>query len=252
MADSTGDSSKSPTMYRSTALEANESSERLDELLPVTSMRIWLLAVAAAILIAAAVAYTAITPRNVTVDGSGRVVGEGGIGLITSTANGQFGSFTAKPGSHVTVGQHVADVVTNTGTVPQYSQVEGTLLGFLQSPGSPVSTGTWLGQVSLKVDDGKVGLIMIAPEEAGKVKEGQPVTVSVVGGPVLKGTIGPNRSEALSAPRVQEGMGTLDPPPGPRVVVEVLFSEPGPAGYEFSAVILVSERSLLEQLLGMP
>lgn len=236
--------------YRSAALEANESSARLDELLPVTSLRIWLLAVAAAVLIAAAVAYTAITPRNVTVDGSGRVVGDGGIGLVTSTANGQFGSFTLEPGSHVTVGQHIADVVANTGTVPQYSQVDGTLLGYLPSPGAPVTTGAWLAQVTLKVDDGKVGLIMVSPEEAGKVQTGQPVTVSIVGGPVLAATIGPNRTPALSAPRVQEGLGTLDPPLGPRVVVEVLFTEPAPVGDEFTAVILVSERTLLGQLLG--
>ncbi|MEI6624242.1 MAG: hypothetical protein WCP28_20320, partial [Actinomycetes bacterium] len=205
-----------------------------------------------AILIAAAIAYTAITPRNVTVDATGRVVGDGGIGLVTSTANGQFGSFMLAPGAHVAVGQRVADVITSTGPIPQYSQVEGTLLGYLPSPGAPLATGAWVAQVSLKVDDGKVGLAVVLPEDAGKVTQGQSVTVSIIGGAVLQGTIGPNRSQALSAARVQEGLGTLDPPPGPRVVIEVLFTEPAPAGYEFSAVILVSERTLLGQLLGMP
>ncbi|MDP4014900.1 MAG: hypothetical protein U0990_12400 [Candidatus Nanopelagicales bacterium] len=216
----------------------------------MTSLRIWLLVVSAVILIGAAIAYTAITPRNVTVSGSGRVVGLNGIGLVTSSAKGQFGSFAVKPGERVTVGQRVADVIAGKRAVPQFSQVEGTLLGYLSSPGAPIHTGEWLAQVSLKVDDGRVGLITVLPDEAGKVVEGQSVTVSVSGGPVLAGRIGPDRSPALSPALVQEGMGTLDPPPGPRVVIEVLLDEPAPSSDEFEGVILVSERSLLEQLLG--
>ena len=239
------------TAYRAEALAANESSERLDELLPVTSLRLWLLAVAAVVIIAAAIAYTVITPRNVTVTGEGRVVGDGGIGLVTSTANGQFGSFGLAPGTRVKVGQKVAEIITATGPVPQFTQVEGTLLGYIPSAGAPLKVGDWLSQVTLKVDDGKVGLVTVLPDEAGKVKEGQPVTVNITGGPVLQGRIGPNRSPVLSAPRVQEGIGTLDPPAGPRVVIEVMFDQPAPPGYEFTAVILVSERTLLEQLLGL-
>ena len=240
-----------PAPFRSEAVAANESSERLDELLPVTSLRLWLLAVAAIVIIAAAIAYTAITPRDVTVTGSGRVVGDGGIGLVTSTANGQFGSFVLEGDTRVEVGQKVAEVITADGPVPQYTQVAGTLLGYLPSPGAPVTPGEWLSLVSLRVDDGRVGLIMVSPEDAGKVKEGQPVAVSITSGPELQGTIGPDRSFALSADRVQEGMGTLDPPPGPRVVIEVLFAEPAPVGYDFTCVILVSKRTLLQQLLGL-
>ena len=50
--------------FRAEAVAANESSERLDELLPVTSLRIWLLALAAVVIIGAAIAYTAITPAT--------------------------------------------------------------------------------------------------------------------------------------------------------------------------------------------
>ena len=237
--------------FRSEAVAANESSERLDELLPVTSLRLWLLAVAALVIIAAAVAYTAITPRNVTVTGDGRVTGDGGIGLVTSTADGQFGSFVLESETRVEVGQQVAEVITADGPVPQYTQVAGTLLGYLPSPGAPVSTGEWLSQVSLTVDDGRMGLITVLPEEADKVQAGQPVVVNILGGPTLTGRIGPDRSPALAADRVQEGLGTLDPPAGPRVVIEVLFDEPAPVGYEFTGVIMVSERTLLQQLLGL-
>lgn len=242
--------------FRSQALAAQESSDRLDELLPVTSPRLWLLAVGAAIILVALVAYTAITPRNLTVAGSGRVVGDGGIGLVTSTAAGQFGAVTADPGSRVTIGQQVAEVITANGPVPQYSQVEGTLLGFLPSPGAPITVGEWLAQVTLKVDNGEVGLLSVLPSDAAKVKEGMPVTVTIVDAPdgtptQMQGRIGPNRSPTYDPDIIQEGLGTLEPPPGPRVVIEVLFDTPAPSGYEFNAVVLVSERTLLQQLLGL-
>ncbi|MFI0433554.1 MAG: hypothetical protein ACH36H_10480 [Candidatus Nanopelagicales bacterium] len=240
-----------PPAFRPDAVESAESSERLDELLPVTSLRLWLIALAAAILVGAAVAYTAVTTRNVVVAGEGRVIGDGGIGLVTSTADGQFGSFSVEPGQRVTVGQRIADVITATGPVPQYTQVEGTLLGYLPSSGAPLKVGDWIAQVTLKVDDGKVGLVTVAPSEASKVREGQPVKVAITDGPVLVGHIGPDRSGSLSAARIQEGMGTLDPPSGPRVAIEVMFDEPAPAGYEFTAQIMVSERTLLQQLLGL-
>ena len=35
------------------------------------------------------------------------------------------------------------------------------------------------------------------------------------------------------------------------MVIEVIFDKPAPAGYEFRGVILVSERTLLQQLLGL-
>lgn len=242
--------------FRSEALAAQESSDRMEQLLPVTSLRLWLLALGFGIVLAALVAYAAVTPRNVTVEGSGRVVGDGGIGLVTSTAAGQFGADMAKPGTKVKVGEKVAEVITASGPVPQYSQVDGLLLGFLPSPGAPIETGEWLAQVSLKVDDGKLGLISVSPDEADKVVEGMPVTVSVIGAPGGKpsqyaGRVGKLRSPTYAPDIIQEGLGTLEPPASPRVVIEVNFDEAAPAGYEFTGVVLVSERTLLEQLLGM-
>ncbi len=242
--------------FRSEAVAAQESSERVEQLLPVTSLRLWLLALGFAIVLAALFGYAVVTPRNVTVDGSGRVVGDGGIGLVTSSAAGQFGAETAKPGTKVKVGQKVAEVITADGAVPQYSQVDGTLLGFLPSPGAPIDTGEWLAQVTLKVDDGKTGLISVLPEEAGKITEGMPVTATIVGGPEgtpsrITGRIGPLRSPTFSPDIVREGLGTLEAPDGPRVVIEVKFDEAAPVGYEFNGVVLVSERTLLQQLLGL-
>ncbi len=237
-------------VYRKTAASSIENTDRLDDLLPVTSPRLWLLAVAAGALVLGLLAYAIVTPRNVTVSGGGRVVGNQGVTLVTSTVAGQFGRVHVKPETKVRAGQVVAEVITGDGPVKQRAQRNGILLGYLPRPGDPVEVGTWIAEISNRIDDGRTALMIVDPGEAGKVEAGMPVTVSVVGGPVVRGVVGEDRSDALSADRVQEGLGMLDPPEGPRVVIALDLDEAAPRGYEIDATVLVSERTLLQQLLG--
>lgn len=238
-------------IYRASAVRSMESSDRLDDLLPVTSPRVWLLAVAAAVLVLGLLAYAAITPRNVTVEGGGRVTGKQGVTLVTATADGQMGRFHVKPETDVRVGQVVAEIITADGPVKQRAQRNGILLGYLPRPGDPVKVGTWIAEISNSIDDGRTALMMVDPAEAGKVEAGMPVRVSVVGGPVVDGVVADARSDVLSALRVQEGLGLLEPPPAPQVVIALDLDDTAPRGYEIDATVLVSERTLLKQLLGM-
>lgn len=247
----TGAQTPAAAPYRPHTVKALDSSERLDELLPVTSLRLWLLALAAAVLMIATVTYAAVTPRDVTVTGEGRIVGNGGVVLVTSTAEGQFGHFVVKDGQRVKVGQLVGYVLTADGPVGQRAQVSGTLLGYLRRPGDPVEVGGWIAEVANKVDDGTTALMIVPPDEAGKLQEGQSVVVSVTGGSQVRGVVGPDRSDAMAADAVQEGLGMIEPPDGARVVVQLKLDDPAPPGYEFTAVVLVSERTLLQQLLGI-
>lgn len=238
-------------VYRPTAVHSLESSERLDELLPVTSLRVWLIAGAAALLVLGLLAYAAVTPRNVTVSGGGRVVGKQGVTLVTSTVAGQFGRVSVKPESPVKAGQVVAEVLSGDRSIKQRAQRTGILLGYIPRPGDPIEVGGWIAEISNQIDDGRTALMYVAPDEAGKVTPGMPVTVSVVGGPVVTGTVGPDRSDVMAADPVQEGLGMLEPPPGPQVVIEIDLDEAAPRGYEIDATVMVSERTLLQQLLGM-
>lgn len=238
-------------VYRPAAVRSADHTDRLDELLPVTSVRVWMLAVAAVSLVLGLLAYAAVTPRNVTVSGNGRVVGPQGVTLVTSTAAGQFGRLHVKPETEVTAGQVVAEVITDHGPVKQRAQRNGILLGYLPRPGDPVKVGTWLAEISNRIDDGLTALLMIDPSQAGKVQAGMPVRVSVGGGPEIRGVVGEDRSDALSAERVQEGLGMLEPPAGPQVVILVELDEAASRGYEVDGTVLVSERTLLQQLLGM-
>lgn len=237
-------------IYREEAVRASERGSRLEELLPVTSLRLWLLAVAAAVLLGATVLYAAVTPRDSTVEAQGRVVGLWGVGLVSSSTEGQFGAFTLKPGTQVTVGQKVAEVITASGPVPQYAQVAGELLGYLPNPGGPISVGEWLAQVSLKDDDPHTALMVVQPTDATKVSAGMSVTVRTADGKVNTGTVG-DRTPSYPPDMVQEGMGTFVAPDGPRVVMVVNLDQPAEAGYEFTATIMVRHQTLLGQLLGL-
>lgn len=238
-------------LYRQQAVESIESTERLDELLPVTSLRVWLLAVAGSLLVLGLLVYAAVTPRNVTVSGDGRVVGKQGVTLVTSTVAGQFGRVYVKEMSSVRAGQVVAEVITGDRAVKQRAQRNGILLGYLFRPGDPVKVGSWIAEISNRIDDGRTALMTVNPQEAGKVQAGMPVRVSVPGGPEVTGVIGKDRSDVMSPERVQEGMGTLEPPSEPKVVLVVKLAQAAPRGYEIDATVLVSERTLLKQLLGI-
>lgn len=77
------------------------------------------------------------------------------------------------------------------------------------------------------------------------------MTVVVEDGPTVQGTVGNDRSPALSPDRVQEGLGLLEPPAGPSSVIALHLESPAPPGYEFTATVLVSKQTLLRQLLGL-
>ena len=238
-------------LYRQQAMESIESRERLDELLPVTSLRAWLLAAAAGVLVLGLLVYAAVTPRNVTVSGEGRVVGKQGVTLVTATVAGQFGRTLVDPMTEVRIGDVVAEVINGDRTVKQRAMRNGILLGYLFRPGDPVKVGSWLAEISNRIDDGRTALMMVDPQEAGKVEAGMPVKVVVPGGPEVTGVVGKDRSDVFAPDRVQEGMGMLEPPAGPQVILVVKLDEVAPRGYEIEATVLVSERTLLQQLLGM-
>ena len=67
----------------------------------------------------------------------------------------------------------------------------------------------------------------------------------------VTGVVGKDRSDVFAPDRVQEGMGMLEPPAGPQVILVVKLDEVAPRGYEIEGTVLVSERTLLQQLLGM-
>jgi pyruvate/2-oxoglutarate dehydrogenase complex dihydrolipoamide acyltransferase (E2) component len=233
-----------------------ESHEDIERLLPVTSWRSWLAAIAGLLLIVAALLYAAADSRQVTVTGEGRVADGYGIRLVTSTAAGQLASFNVIPGQKVEKDQIVAHVQSGNALVPQHTANAGRIIGLLWRPGDAIDVGTWLLEVAASESDGKQALIALDPGAGSQVAEGQSVEVTVLGAlGATTGTTVPGKvvgvSEPLRAAEVEVGLALLEPPTGKQVVAVVSVDTALEPGSIVRADIIVSERNLLQQLLGL-
>ena len=243
-------------LYRQQALQAMESHEDIERLLPVTSWRGWLVAVAAVLMIGAALLYAATDTRQVTVTGSGRIADGLGVRLVSSTVAGQISSFEVEPGDTVQAGQVVAYVVNGDARVPQRTENAGTVIASIWRPGDPVKVGDWLMEIAATQSDGRLALIAVNVDEGQRLTEGQSATVTVTGswhekqGRVVAGTVA-GHTDPLRAVEVQIGLGLIEPPADKQIVAAIKLDEPIESGSEVSATVVVSERNLLQQLLGL-
>lgn len=243
-------------LYRARAMKAMESQEDIERLLPVTSWRLWLAAVAGGLLVVAALFYAAADTSTVTVTGDGRVTDGSGVRLVSSTVEGQLSSFEVTGGDTVVEDQIVAYVRSGDQLVPQRTEVAGRVVGTLWRPGDPVDVGMWLLEVAATETDGRQVLIALPVDQGSQVKEGQPAEVTVTGalgatmGTTYPGTV-LGATEPLRAVEVEVGLALLEPPTEKQIVVGIGLEEPLEPGSEVSAEITVSERNLLQQLLGL-
>lgn len=242
-------------LYRAQALQAMESHEDIERLLPVTSWRGWLLALAGVALVAASLLYAASDSRLVKVQGSGRVSDGYGIRLVSASASGQLATIDVEPGEQVTANQVVATIASGDALIEQRTPNAGTVIGALWRPGDPIQAGDWLMEVSSSQSDGKQALVAMTLEDGGQVTEGMPATVTVTGaleesvGRTVTGTV-LGKTDPLRARDVELGLALLEPTTGKQIVVAIKLDEAIDAGSAVDAAVTVSERNLLQQLLG--
>ncbi|HEY7821662.1 MAG TPA: biotin/lipoyl-containing protein [Acidimicrobiia bacterium] len=241
--------------FREQALRAAESRPDIERLLPVTSWRTWLLGLAAVLLVSAAVLYAAADSRLVTVSGEGRVADDFGIRLVTSSATGQVLDIRADSGDRVEIGQVVATVEVAGEPVEQRSAVNGTVVWALVRPGDPVEAGAWMFEVASDDSDGKQALIALSVDAGSRVTDGMTASVTVAGGLGGQPRVVPEEvafvSEPLPGLEVQYGLALYDPPTESQVVAFLELDEVIEPGSAVSATIIVSERNLLQQMLGI-
>lgn len=256
----TADEPPTPTpqhpLYRTQALQAMESHEDVERMLPVTSWRGWLLAVAGLALVVAAVLYAASDSRLVTVAGSGRIADGYGIRLVTASVAGQIASIDVEPGERVSADQVVATIASGGEIIEQRTPNAGSVIGALWRPGDPVEVGDWLLEISSSESDGKQALIALSVDDGQQVGVGMSATVTVTGalneslGRAVTGTVSA-KTDPLRALDVELGLALLEPTAGKQIVIAVSLDEPIDAGSAVDAVVTISERNLLQQLLGV-
>lgn len=242
-------------LYRAEALRAMESRDDLERLLPVTSLRSWLVAVAGLLVAVAAVTFAASQTRTITIDGSGRVTDDFGIRLVTANISGQLASLDFEVGQQVEPGDVVAYVQAGVRLVPQRAADYGIMLGNLLRPGDPVHVGDWIAQAAPTESLGDQVLVTFDQEQGARLAVGQPATVTVTGslkdpaGRTVTGRV-VEVTDPMAAHTVELGLAIREPLAGEQILAAIELDAAVDPGSAVTVSVTVSERNLLQQLLG--
>ncbi|MDZ4249611.1 MAG: HlyD family efflux transporter periplasmic adaptor subunit [Candidatus Nanopelagicales bacterium] len=243
---------------RAQAVVAMDSHEDIERLLPVTSWRYWFIALACLLLVVAAVLYAAATYKTVTVSGTGRASDLNGVRLVTATVAGEFDDYSVTAGDTVKDGQIIGYIITVDQRVPQRAQVDGTVLGLAMRPGDPVNVGDWLTTISASSSDGKLVLATYSMADGDRLASGQKVSVTVeaslaqgIGGTgtVVTGVV-TELAREMDAKDVYVGLALPEQPDGDQTIAVIALDQPVSPGSIVRADVIVSERNLLQQVLG--
>jgi multidrug efflux pump subunit AcrA (membrane-fusion protein) len=243
---------------RKQAIVAMDSHEDIERLLPVTSWRSWFIALACLLLVAAGLLYAAATYRTITVSGIGRASDLYGVRLVTATVTGQFDDFAVTSGDTVKDGQIIGYIITGDQRIPQRSQVDGTVLELALRPGDPVKVGDRLTTVSASSSDGKLVLATFSMADGNRIEQGQQARVTVQEslsrdaggvGTVVAGVV-TERVTGLHAEDVYLGLALREQPSEDQTVAVIALEQPVSPGAIVRVEIIVSERNLLQQVLG--
>lgn len=241
-----------PNRYRPQALRELDVPTTVDNLLQLTSRRLWISIAAAALVVAALLWYSATTVRVEAVPATGRAVAPPGVGTVISPREGVITDVLVSPGQVIQPGQSVAAMVAADGTaVDVTAAVSGQVWQVTVHPGAAVSTGQQV--VGLVPPDSGSEIMLAVPEsDAAGVVVGQRVDVAVDdSGPSTGGSVVAVSSAPVPAAVAADTLAVAAVSEEPVTLVTVATDSAVPSGSAVQASIVQSERTLLEQLLGL-
>ena len=253
--DVMGETSDAPVrqaggIYRAQALEQIDVPKQIDNLLPLTSRRRWLVLVGAAILILAGIAYALGTTVVTSVSASGRAVSSPGITVAASPQDAVIASVSVTPGEHVSARQEISVATTADGSTTNVSSpIDGTVWQVLQAAGSVVARGT---PVVTVLPDGPVANALVAVDERGAadVRAGQQVSLVAANGGEQPATVLAVASSPIPAADASARVGLSLPNGSAYVLVSVAAASPLTAGDSLSVVIVTSQQTLAQRLVS--
>lgn len=239
--------------YRPEALRQLDVPTTVDKLLQLTSRRMWLSITAVAIAITALLWYAATTVQVEAVAATGRAVALPGVGTIISPSDGVVTEVAVSPGQVITPGQTVAALAVADGSaVPIASAIAGEVWQVAVHPGAAVTISQPV--VGLVPDGSGRELMLAVPEsQAGDIDVSQRVDIAAeADGPGTTGEVTAVSPAPVPAAVAAATLATSEVTTEPVVLVTVTADPPVAPGSAVQAQIVQSERTLLQQLLGLP
>lgn len=238
--------------FRAQALRQLDVPSTLDNLLQLTSRRIWLAIVGIAIALVAGLLYAGSTVRVQGVPAQGRAVAPPGIINAASPTTGVITDVLSTEGDLVAAGQPVARGTSADGEeLIIYSPLPGTTWQQLAAGGAVVGVGTVVMQL-LPPDSGTLVMLQVPESTAGPIAVGQRVDLSFGGGGSATGTVSAVDTAPMPASVADTAlaMATVQSAE-PVIIVTVTANSDVPPGDAVTATIIQSERTLLESLWGL-
>jgi len=136
-------STPSSHLFRAKALAQVDIPKQIDNLLPITSPKIWIAIAGVAGVLIAVIIYAAGTPQVTSVTTSGRAVAEMGVVTVGTIDEFTLTDMQVSEGESVREGEFLAEGTGAEGaTVVLTAPAEGTIWQILASPGQVLASGS--------------------------------------------------------------------------------------------------------------
>lgn len=237
--------------FRASALARLDVPEQVDNLLPIVTRRTWFVAVGVVLAIVAFLIYAAATTTVTSITSEGRAVAAGGVVQSVSPAAGVITEVTSGEGMAVASGSAIASGVAADGSdFDVISPVTGELWQSLVLAGGVVSPGTAVATVLPQGSDRSV-LVALPERDATAAAAAIRVDLTVPG----QGTIAARVVSVSRAPVPADiAMARTALSVEGSAQVTMVSLEPAsalPPGAEVTVSFVLSERTLLQGMLGI-
>ena len=238
--------------FRAQALRQLDVPATLDNLLLLTSRRIWLAILGIAVALTAGLVYAGSTVRVESVAAEGRAVAPPGIINAASPTAGVITSVLRAKGEAVTAGQTLAVGRSADGAdLSVVSPLPGTTWQQLAAAGAVVTQGSVVTQL-LPPDSGSLLMLQVPESQAGPIAVGQQVDVTYGATGTATGSITAIDTAPMPAAVADTSLAMSTEQTGEPVVMVTVTADPQvPPGEAVTAEVVQSERTLLESLLGL-
>ena len=247
---SPNESSGEPYVFRDRAHAQVDISRQIDNLLPITTPKLWIAIAGAAVLLVAGGVYAAGTPSVTSVATVGRVVPASGVVRVESSVDMGLEKIMVAEGTDVRQGEVLGAGSTATGQpIELRSAIDGTVWQVLASPGQALAVGEALLTL---LPAGSKDTVLVPVEEAAArgIQAGQRATIADAG---LKsaGVVAEVPMTPLSGPRASEMTGLPLNPSATYVLVPVTTNGSPAYGAVVDVEIIESESNLLSELVNL-
>lgn len=237
--------------FRAAALARLDVPEQVDNLLPIVTRRTWLAAVGVILVIVAFLGYAAATTTVTAITAVGRAVAVSGVVQSLSPGAGVITEVTSGEGVAVAGGSTIAVGVTADGnSFEAVSPATGIVWQSLVLSGGVVSPGAPVATVLPQGSDSSV-LVAVPESDAAAVADAIRVDVSVQG----QGTVTARVLSVSSSPVPADIAATrIALPVEGTAQLTMVSLEPTsalPPGEEVTVSFILSERTLLQGMLGI-